>query len=112
MERSGFEMLCLPGGRAGWDRYSYVAADLVSTGTDPRARPGPQGRARRRRSWTLAAESLDDYVNSMYRSRRNGDRGLATAAVLDAAASIDPMLTFRFAADRRVRPFNEWLDWS
>ncbi len=48
----------------------------------------------------------------MYRSRRNADRGLETAALLDAAASMDPLLTFRFAVDRRVRPFNEWLDWE
>ena len=113
VERSGFETLCLPGGRAGWDRYSYVAADLVLD------RDGTLARVLARKAVldddearTLAAESLDDYVNSMYRSRRNGDRGLVTAAVLDAAASIDPLLTFRFAADRRVRPFNEWLDWE
>jgi hypothetical protein len=113
VERSGFETLCLPGGRAGWDRYSYVAADLVLDRDGALA--GVLARKARLdldEARVLAADSLDDYVNSMYRSRRNADRGLETAALLDAAASIEPLLTFRFAVDHRVRPFNEWLDWE
>jgi hypothetical protein len=59
-----------------------------------------------------AAEPLDAYVNSLYRSLRNAERGLATAALLDAAESVPSFLEFLFAAHGRVRPYNKWLAWE
>jgi hypothetical protein len=61
---------------------------------------------------TSAAEPLDAYVNSLVRSLRNGERGLATAALLDAAESVSWFLEFLFAAHGRVRPYNKWLAWE
>ncbi|HXH96094.1 MAG TPA: hypothetical protein VNH40_02695 [Gaiellaceae bacterium] len=43
---------------------------------------------------------------------RNGERGLATAALLDGAESVSWFLEFLFAAHGRVRPYNKWLAWE
>ena len=48
----------------------------------------------------------------MYRSRKNERSGLRIEAHLDAVESVGPLLTFLFAVQGRVRPFNKWLDWE
>ena len=59
-----------------------------------------------------AAEPLDGYVNSYYRSAKNARAGLALAALLDAQESIPHYLEFVFAVHGRVRPYNKWLEWE
>lgn len=59
-----------------------------------------------------AAEPLDGYVNSYYRSAKNTRAGLELAALLDAQESIPHYLDFLFAAHGRVRPYNKWLEWE
>jgi hypothetical protein len=61
---------------------------------------------------TSAAEPLDGYINSYYRSAKNARAGLELAALLDAQASIPYYLEFVFAAHGRVRPYNKWLEWE
>jgi hypothetical protein len=59
-----------------------------------------------------AAEPLDGYVNSYYRSAKNARAGLELAALLDGQESIAYYLEFVFAAHGRVRPYNKWLEWE
>ena len=59
-----------------------------------------------------AAEPLDGYVNSYYRSAKNARVGLELAALLDAQESIPWYLQFLFAVHGRVRPYNKWLEWE
>jgi predicted nucleotidyltransferase len=59
-----------------------------------------------------AAEPLDGYVNSYYRSAKNARAGLELAALLDAQESIPHYLEFVFAVHGRVRPYNKWLEWE
>jgi Nucleotidyltransferase domain len=59
-----------------------------------------------------AAEPLDGYVNSYYRSAKNVRAGLDLAALLDAQESIPHYLDFVFAVHGRVRPYNKWLEWE
>jgi hypothetical protein len=59
-----------------------------------------------------AAQPLDAYVNSYYRSAKNARVGLELAALLDAQESIPWYLQFLFAVHGRVRPFNKWLEWE
>lgn len=59
-----------------------------------------------------AAEPLDGYVNSYYRSAKNARTGLELAALLDAQESIPHYLDFVFAVHGRVRPYNKWLEWE
>lgn len=59
-----------------------------------------------------AAEPLDDYVNSYYRSAKNARAGLELAALLDAQESIPHYLDFVFVVHGRMRPYNKWLEWE
>ena len=59
-----------------------------------------------------AAEPLDGYVNSYYRSAKNARVGLELASLLDAQESIPYYLRFVFAVHGRVRPYNKWLEWE
>jgi hypothetical protein len=61
---------------------------------------------------TTAADPLDGYVNSYYRSAKNARLGLELAALLDAQESIPWYLHFVFAGHGRVRPYNKWLEWE
>jgi Nucleotidyltransferase domain len=79
------------------DKTGAVAAELAEiTRVDP----------------ATAAEPLDDYVNSYYRSAKNARVGLGLAALLDAQESIPHYLDFLFAAHGRMRPYNKWLEWE
>lgn len=79
------------------DKTGAVAAQLAEvTKVDP----------------ATAAEPLDGYVNSYYRSAKNARAGLELASLLDAQESIPPYLEFVFAAHGRVRPYNKWLEWE
>jgi hypothetical protein len=59
-----------------------------------------------------AAEPLDEYVNSYYRSAKNARAGLDLAALLDAQEAVPHYLDFVFAVHGRVRPYNKWLEWE
>jgi hypothetical protein len=79
------------------DKTGEVAAQLAKiTNVDP----------------ATAAEPLDGYINSYYRSAKNARAGLELAALLDAQESIPHYLDFVFAAHGRVRPYNKWLEWE
>lgn len=79
------------------DKTGAVAAQLAQvTRVDP----------------ATAAEPLDGYVNSHYRSAKNALAGLELAALLDAQESIPHYLEFAFAVHGRVRPYNKWLEWE
>ncbi|HEY6961581.1 MAG TPA: hypothetical protein VI408_06805 [Gaiellaceae bacterium] len=75
------------------DKTGEVACVLAAKG-----RVGPEA----------AREALDAYVNATYRAlryRETGSRGWR----LDAAEAIPPLLTFLFAVQGRVRPFNKYV---
>jgi Nucleotidyltransferase domain len=61
---------------------------------------------------STAAQPLDGYVNSLYRSLKNAQLGLELAALLDAQESIPWYLQFVFAVHGRLRPYNKWLEWE
>lgn len=111
---STFATLGLPGGAASWDRYSYVHAPAVIDKLDGRiaALLARKARLAAGEARATAAEALDDYINAMFRSRKNHRCGLLLEARLDAVESIGPLLAFRFAVEGRVRPFNKFLIWE
>jgi predicted nucleotidyltransferase len=79
------------------DETGAVAAELAEvTKVDP----------------ATAAEPLDGYVNSYYRSAKSARAGLELAALLDAQESIRHYLDFVFGVHGRVRPYNKWLEWE
>lgn len=59
-----------------------------------------------------AAEVLDDYANSLYRSAKNHRDGHALASRLDGADALGSLLELLFTLDRRPRPYNKCLEWE
>jgi hypothetical protein len=102
------------GGTSEWDRYSYVHAQVLVDKLDGEIARLTAAKAvlQPAEARDLAAEALDDYVNSYYRSLKNDAAGLDVAAQLDAAESVRPLLTALFAIERRVRPFHKFLAWE
>jgi hypothetical protein len=92
-----------------WQRYSlaWLEPQLDKTGEVAEAlrdatRVDPQA----------AAEPLDGYVNSYYRSLKNARVDLELASLLDAQESIPWLLEFVFTVHGRLRPYNKWLAWE
>jgi hypothetical protein len=109
----GLRMHARPGTPSAWARYQYVHAQvLVDKTGEVAAALDEKARLAESEARELAAEALDAYVNSTHRSLRNRERGLERAARLDAAESVPPLLTAIFAFERRVRPFNKYLEWE
>jgi hypothetical protein len=99
---SGFERYALARATVVLDRLgggiTQILADTarLSAGEAPRS----------------AAEWLDAYANSLYRSVKNDRDGHGLATRLDAADSIRFLLELLFALDRRPRPYNKYLTWE
>jgi predicted nucleotidyltransferase len=93
------------------DRYSYANAAVLLDKTGQLQRLlDPKGIIPTDLRFPLLRESLDGYVNSLYRSLkclRNGNR---LGAHLEAADSIGYALTFIFALERRHRPYFGYLE--
>jgi hypothetical protein len=97
-----------------WDRYSYahVSVDLDKTGEvqaiiDAKACVPAHARV------GFIDASLDHYLNQLYRSLKCWRDGRPTAARLEAAEQIPPLLDALFALDGgRLRPFHKYLEWE
>jgi hypothetical protein len=99
------------GSPTAWDRPSYVHAQVVVDTQDGRvaALVDSLSTVPAEAAHTLAAEQLDDYVNSYHRSAKSHRLGRDIEAHLDAAESIPSLLATLFALNGRVRPFNKLL---
>ena len=111
MTPESFETYALPGTRDAWNRPAFLFASVEIDRLS-----GEIGRiVERKRRLTpeeakaIAAESLDGYINSLFRSLRNLEAGRDVEGRLDAAETIPPLLATAFALEGRVRPFNKWL---
>jgi lincosamide nucleotidyltransferase A/C/D/E len=101
----------LPGDVHAWNRPAFLGVRVVLDRVD-----GEIGRLVDRKrtpepeeARAIAADSLDGYINSLYRSLRNLEAGRELEGRLDALESLGPLLTATFAMEGRVRPFNKWL---
>ena len=57
-------------------------------------------------------ESLDGYLNYTHRSLKNLRDLRGPAAHLAASDAVPLLITFLFAAEGRVRPYNEYIEWE
>jgi hypothetical protein len=60
----------------------------------------------------IARSALGGYLNSLHRSLKNIRDKNILAGHLDATETIPELLTFIFAIEERVRPFNKFLVWE
>jgi hypothetical protein len=106
-----FREHAMPGNRDAWNRSAFLGVKVVLDRLD-----GEIARiADRKRKLTaeearaMFAESLDDYINSLFRSLHNLEAGREVEGRLDAMDALPRLLTALFALDGRIRPFNKWL---
>ena len=111
MDLAEFRGHALPGSVDAWNRPTFLGSRVVLDRLD-----GEIDRIVARKSKldsdeaiAIAAASLGDYVNSLYRSLRGLEAGRDLEGRLDALESLSPLLTTAFALEGRVRPFNKWL---
>lgn len=106
-----FRAHAAPGSTDEWNRYTFahVRAELDRLDGGIQELVDGKGRLGEDEARALAGAALDGYINACYRSAGND---VSLAARLDAAESIPWLLTFLFALDRRVRPYNKWLEWE
>jgi hypothetical protein len=57
-------------------------------------------------------QSLDGYLNYTHRSLKSLRDGRAPAAHMAACDAMPLLITFVFAAEGRVRPYNEYIEWE
>ena len=110
---SAFRRYALPGSEFTWDRYSY-AYSRVELDTDGviGALVAEKATLSEQEAAALAPGRLDQFLNSIYRSLKNQRDGRELAAQMDAAEAIRPMIGYVFALDRRVEPYNKYLEWE
>ena len=111
MDLAEFRDHAMPGSADAWNRPTFLGATVVLDKIDGEirrivARKHSLGAGE---AAELAAKSLDDYVNSLFRSLRSLEAGRDLEGRLDALESVSPLLTTAFALEGRVRPFNKWL---
>jgi len=59
-----------------------------------------------------AKDALDNYLNYTHRSLKNFRDARGTAAHLAACDAIPYLITYIFAAEGRIRPYNEYIEWE
>jgi Nucleotidyltransferase domain len=97
-----------------WNRYTFahVRVELDKTGGEIQRLVDAKGKLPPGAAPKIAAEALDAYINSYYRSAKNFRDGEPVAGRLDAAESVPYFLVTLFALHERVRPYNKHLRWE
>jgi predicted nucleotidyltransferase len=102
------------GSETEWNRYTFahVAVELDKTGGDIQRLVDAKGKLPSDAAREVAAEALDSYINSYYRSAKNFRGGDPVTGRLDATESVPHFLVALFALHERVRPYNKYLRWE
>lgn len=96
-----------------WDRYTYahIKAQIDKTGEIQKI-IDEKGILPEDKKLKVAKDALGAYLNSLYRSVKNHRDGNMFASHFDACESLPWLLTFLFAIEGRVRPYNKFLKWE
>jgi len=96
-----------------WDRYTFahIKAQVDKTGEIQKI-IDEKGILPKDQMLKVAKNALGGYLNSLYRSIKNRRDGNMLASHFDACESLPWLLTFIFATEGRVRPYNKFLKWE
>lgn len=110
---SGFRIYVAVGTAEEWDRYTYahIKAQIDKTGEIQKI-IDEKGILSKDQALKAAKGALGGYLNSLYRSVKNHRDGSSFASHFDACESLPWLLTFLFAVEGRVRPYNKFLKWE
>ena len=110
---SGFRSYAAVGTAEDWDRntYAHIKAQIDKTGEIQKI-IDEKGILPKDHALKTAKNALGGYLNSLYRSLKNHRDGNIFASHFDACESLPWLLTFLFAVEGRVRPYNKFLKWE
>lgn len=110
---SRFRTYAAVGTAEDWDRYTYahIKAQIDKTGEIQKI-IDEKGILPKDQISKIAKNALDGYLNFLYRSIKNRRDGNTSASHFDACESLPRLLTFLFAVEGRVRPYNKFLKWE
>lgn len=110
---AGFRIYADVGTAEDWDRYAYAYnnAQIDKTGEIQKI-IDEKGTLPKDQIAKVAKNALGCYLNSLYRSVKNHRDGNIFASHFDACESLPWLLTFLFAVEGRVRPYNKFLTWE
>ncbi|MFA7286566.1 MAG: nucleotidyltransferase domain-containing protein [Patescibacteria group bacterium] len=110
---SEFRIYAAVGTAEDWDRYTYahIKARIDKTGEIQKI-IDEKGILPQEQISKVAKKALCGYLNSLYRALKNHRDGNEFASRLDACESLPWLLTFLFAVEGRVRPYNKFLKWE
>lgn len=113
LSMSGFRVYAAVGTAEEWDRYTYahIKAQIDKTGEIQKI-IDEKGVLPKEHILQVAKNALDGYLNFLYRSIKNYRDGNIFASHFDACESLPRLLTFLFAVEGRVRPYNKFLMWE
>lgn len=110
---SEFREYAKTGTRTQYDKYNFThnTAILDKTGEIQKL-VDEKGALESGKAQKIAQDALGGYLNSLHRSLKNLRDGNMLAGYLDAIETIPKIITFIFAIEERVRPFNKFLVWE
>lgn len=113
LSMSGFKIYAAIGTMEEWDRYTYthIKAQIDKTG-EIQSIIDEKGVLPTEYIPQIAKNALDGYLNFLYRSIKNYRDGNIFASYFDACESLPRLLTFLFAVEGRIRPYNKFLKWE
>jgi transcriptional/translational regulatory protein YebC/TACO1 len=100
-------------GPQAWDRYNFahLKVALDKTGTIQKL-VDEKGALQSNKAKNLVRQSLDEYINAVYRSIKCFRDGNRLAAHLEATRSISPLIQAVFALNDRIAPYPKYLTWE
>jgi len=110
---SEFRDYAKTGNRTQYDKYTFTHnTALVDKTGEIQKLVDEKGTLESDKVHKIAHDALGGYLNSLHRSLKNLRDGNMLAGHLDATETIPRILTFIFAVEERVRPFNKFLVWE
>lgn len=109
-----FEGYASIGTKSEWDRYNLLHTKTIidKTNGDLQKILSQKSALDAKEAKTVINNHLGAYINLSYRSLKSILGGKSNESLLDAAESLEYMLSCLFALDSRVRPFNKYLKWE
>ncbi len=113
MSLSKFRIYADVGTAEDYDRYAYahIKAHIDKIGEIQKI-IDEKGILPKDQTVRVAKNALGCYLNSLYRSVKNHRDGNMFVSHFDACESLPWLLTFLFAIEGRVRPYNKFLIWE
>ena len=96
-----------------WDRYnfSHNKAIIDKTGEIQNI-INEKGKLPENVRGKMIEESLDNYINLVYRSAKQLRDGDAFTSHIDATESLPPLMAALYALEGRLRPYNKYFEWE